>query len=1228
MSIPNINTLVDCADFSKTVQPYLYQFYDLPAQILQNISSPHGLKELYISTNPLILAFSLSLFLAPVFLIAAEINRNYSQVDRFWSILPTVYNAHYVVWAHINGLPTQRLNLLLAFSGIWSARLTYNYWRKGGYSIGSEDYRWEILRKYIPGPLFFVFDVLFISLAQSVLLFSVSMPTYVLLVTSKLTGENMLPLDVAFSQGLVGAVLGAAIADQQQWNYQNAKQEYRKSAKVPEKYSQEELERGFNTKGLWAYSRHPNFAAEQAGLVGLYLWSCYATKTYYNWSGIGAIAYLILFQASTWFTELVTAGKYPEYAEYQKKVAMFVPGPISALSGGFNSEAAAKLREEKTSSKTLQRHPAFCPPAYRSQVAHRCQRTYATVQPEDPKDPKGKEEQTSKNDDKTALGDKTKPGKSAPGFEQFYKNASPLSPSPENGKDGKPSANAKLTEQERKSLDALLNTVKKGLPTALGNDVDRAFQEIKQHGIPAEVREIMDSLKGGAPLTLATAARLVRLTNKMARQAAEKVVNEDSKDSKAKDKTPNFQATDPKEEGKQENKSGKTGSATEIKMDGSTFLIASFTAYLFYRLVIPSENSREITWQEFRTTFLDKGLVEKLTVVNQSRVRVNVHREATAQMHPESPAVHDNFHYYFTIGSVEAFERRLDDAQRELNIPSSERIPVAYTSEVPLANTILSFAPTALVIGFLLWFSRRASGGAGGGSSGIFGMGKSRAKKFNHETSIKIKFKDVAGMDEAKTEIMEFVSFLKDPGQYQRLGAKIPRGAILSGPPGTGKTLLAKATAGESQVPFFSVSGSEFVEMFVGVGPSRVRDLFANARKNTPCIIFIDEIDAIGKSRAKQTFGGGNDEREATLNQILTEMDGFNTSDQVVVLAGTNRPDVLDSALMRPGRFDRHIAIDRPTMEGRKQIFLVHLKKIVTKEDMENLTGRLAALTPGFSGADIANCCNEAALIAARTNAQSVELIHFEQAIERTIGGLEKKSLVLSPEEKRTVAYHEAGHAICGWYFKYADPLLKVSIIPRGQGALGYAQYLPAGDTYLMNVNQLMDRMAMTLAGRVSEELHFDTVTSGASDDFNKVTRMATAMVTKWGMSTKIGTLYFEDDEHRLQKPFSEETARSIDAEVRRIVDEAYKQCKDLLLEKKKEIGLVAEELLNKEALGRDDLVRLLGKRPFEDNKEFHKYFGGGAGTIGPQPQPPAPPPPPPLGGPDMPAPALFGRSP
>ncbi|EWC44046.1 mitochondrial respiratory chain complexes assembly protein YTA12 [Drechslerella stenobrocha 248] len=652
---------------------------------------------------------------------------------------------------------------------------------------------------------------------------------------------------------------------------------------------------------------------------------------------------------------------------------------------------------------------------------------------------------------------------------------------------------------------------------------------------------------------------------------------------------------------------GGNGKRMDIKMDLPSLLTSAVVTYFLYRTLVPGENGREITWEEFRTTFFDKGLVEKLTVVNRQKVKVNLNREATSRVYPDSGAVGGGLVYYFSIGSVEAFERRLDEAQHELGIPSSERIPVAYKDEISWFGTFLSLGPSLLLLGSFLWLSRRAS--SGGSQSGIFGIGKSRAKLFNHETDIKTKFKDVAGMDEAKEEIMEFVKFLQEPGVYKRLGAKIPRGAILSGPPGTGKTLLAKATAGEAQVPFFSVSGSEFVEMFVGVGPSRVRDLFAKARKNAPCIIFVDEIDAIGKSRAKSNFGGGNDERESTLNQLLTEMDGFNTSEQVVVLAGTNRPDVLDKALMRPGRFDRHIAIDRPTMEGRKQIFLVHLRRIVTNEDLDDLSGKLSALTPGFSGADIANCVNEAALIAARKIADSVQLTHFEQAIERVIGGLEKKSLVLSPQEKKTVAYHEAGHAVCGWYFKDADPLLKVSIIPRGQGALGYAQYLPAGDSYLMNVSQLMDRMAMTLGGRVSEELHFDSVTSGASDDFNKVTRMATAMVTKWGMSKDVGYLYFEEDPNQLHKPFSEETARKIDSEVRRLVDQAYNQCRTLLTERKREIGLVAEELLSKEVLGRDDMIRILGKRPFEErDKQFEKYFQSKEMSAPPPPATETPP--------------------
>lgn len=853
-----------------------------------------------------------------------------------------------------------------------------------------------------------------------------------------------------------------------------------------------------------------------------------------------------------------------------------------------------------TRSRTLQ----FSRSRFSSRLGPSIARSYATVNPGDPKPPRKNSKENKTPADQSSKSPAPEPNQNENGESKSSQpDSAEFSP---------------LTAEESKQIDDIANMIKSGLPKSQAKAVDEAIALIKKGGMPIELREILDAQQKdpNRRIDLATTVRLVGVFTKMSRMNIAEVRAKYGKNVQQNKAEPEQEETEEprlfeqsnkqqdREQGREKGKKKSDGPKPytfDLKMDTGTIIMSSLISYYIYSTLFPGESSRDITWQEFRTTFFDKGLVEKLTVINRNRVRVELHREALKNMYPQSPAIDPKFHYYFSIGSVEAFERRLDEAHAELGISSSERIPVAYSDEMPLSAAIFSFGPTILFVGALFWLSRRAASGAGG-QSGIFGIGKSRAKRFNHETDIKTKFADVAGMDEAKLEIMEFVSFLKDPSKYQSLGAKIPRGAILSGPPGTGKTLLAKATAGESGVPFFSVSGSEFVEMFVGVGPSRVRDLFTNARKNTPCIIFIDEIDAIGKARAKSNFGGGNDERESTLNQILTEMDGFNTSEQVVVLAGTNRPDVLDKALMRPGRFDRHISIDRPTMDGRKQIFKVHLKKIVTSVDINYLTGRLSALTPGFSGADIANCVNEAALIAARANATTVAMTHFEQAIERVIGGLEKKSLVLSPEEKKTVAYHEAGHAICGWFLKYADPLLKVSIIPRGQGALGYAQYLPAGgnDAYLMNVKQLMDRMAMTLGGRVSEEIWFDSVTSGASDDFNKVTRMATAMVTEWGMSEKIGYLNYKDDEQRLHKPFSEETARNIDAEVRRIVDEAYKQCRDLLLEKKDQLQAVAEELLKKEMLVRDDLVRILGKRPFEDQGEFHKYFDNTEGKSAP----------------------------
>jgi AFG3 family protein len=538
----------------------------------------------------------------------------------------------------------------------------------------------------------------------------------------------------------------------------------------------------------------------------------------------------------------------------------------------------------------------------------------------------------------------------------------------ENGENGEKKSDetpveetSKLTPGEEAQVRKFVSLVTPGMPKTAERMEKDILDYFRRNGIPEDLRKEITEINQGKLPNLGTSKKMFQLLRQMMKDENIKAQNKS-------------EGTKQDQEGEPAQKSGAhdagpgnakgTGGGGAPKGTGSNewnIIMAATIAYVLWR-GFPSEDSKEITWQEFRTTFLDKGLVEKIVIVNKNRAKVYMHREAVAATYPDSPAASANFHYYFTIGSVEAFERKMDDAQYELGIPSSERIPVAYAEEISWFGTFLSFGPTILVLGTLFYFTKRGAAGAGG-QSGIFGMGRSRARKFNHETDIKVKFADVAGMDEAKREIMEFVSFLKEPGRFQKLGAKIPRGAILSGPPGTGKTLLAKATAGESGVPFFSVSGSEFVEMFVGVGASRVRDLFANARKSTPCIIFIDEIDAIGRSRSKGNFGGGNDEREATLNQILTEMDGFNTSEQVVVLAGTNRPDVLDKALMRPGRFDRHINIDPPTMEGRAQIFAVHLKKIITKEDLEFLKGRLAALTPGFSGADIANCVNEAALI-------------------------------------------------------------------------------------------------------------------------------------------------------------------------------------------------------------------------------------------------------------------------
>ncbi|KAJ1566331.1 AAA ATPase afg3 [Cladochytrium tenue] len=634
-----------------------------------------------------------------------------------------------------------------------------------------------------------------------------------------------------------------------------------------------------------------------------------------------------------------------------------------------------------------------------------------------------------------------------------------------------------------------------------------------------------------------------------------------------------------------------------IKINPAMLLVYGVSlAFILYQFYGGMSVSTPITWHQFRNEMLDKGYVESLQVVNKQLVRVNLRGDAPLRGAgaPLSP-------YYFTIGSVESFERNLDAAQRELGIPPRERIPVSYMSEISTLSVLLNFAPTLILLGGLWYMTRRAAGGGSGPAQGIFGIGKSRAKLFNQENEVQVKFKDVAGMDEAKEEIMEFVKFLKDPQKYENLGAKIPKGAVLSGPPGTGKTLLAKATAGEAGVPFLSVSGSEFVEMFVGVGSSRVRDLFATAKKMAPSIVFIDEIDAIGKARGKGGFAGSNDERESTLNQLLVEMDGFGSSEHVVVLAGTNRPDVLDPALLRPGRFDRHISIDRPDIKGRAEIFKVHLKPIKTDEDRERLAKKLAALTPGFAGADVANVCNEAALIAARANASEVAEKHFEAAIERVIAGLEKKSKVLSPEEKRIVAHHEAGHAVAGWFLQHAHPLLKVSIIPRGSAALGYAQYLPR-DEYLNSTQQIIDMMCMTLGGRVSEQLFFNSVTTGAQDDLQKVTRMASAIVATYGMNPRLGNVSYgnpDDRQQQLQKPYSEETARLIDEEVRAMIAQAYDRTTQLLTEKKGLVAAVAARLLDKEVLNRDDLIELLGPRPYAEQSSYLEFLGQPSSSAG-----------------------------
>ena len=539
---------------------------------------------------------------------------------------------------------------------------------------------------------------------------------------------------------------------------------------------------------------------------------------------------------------------------------------------------------------------------------------------------------------------------------------------------------------------------------------------------------------------------------------------------------------------------------------------------------------------------------------------------------------------FFPIVDEKTFALQMQDFYKKY--PNIQEIPDSPDDEGELFGQMVSTLLPILLIGLLFVMMMRKVGGTGGGSGGpggIFNIGKSKATLFDKASRVNINFGDVAGLDEAKVEVKEIVDFLKNPKKYTALGGKIPKGALLIGPPGTGKTLLAKAVAGEAQVPFFSLSGSDFVEMFVGVGASRVRDLFKQAREKAPCIIFIDEIDAIGRARGKNMMMS-NDERENTLNQLLVEMDGFGTDLGIIILAATNRPDVLDSALLRPGRFDRQITIDKPDMVGREAIFKVHLEPIKISTTLDIY--KLAEQTPGFAGADIANVCNEAALIAARKNKEAVDMSDFQDAIDRVIGGLEKKNKIISPEEKQIIAYHEAGHAICGWYLEHAYPLLKVTVVPRGSAALGYAQYTPK-EQYLYNTDQLMDQICMTLGGRASEEIFFGKISTGASNDLQQITKIAYSMITVYGMNDKVGNISYYDpnQENTFTKPFSEETGKMIDQEVRDLISKAYIRTIELLTQKKGDVELLAKELLKKEVLFKSDVEALIGKRPYEEKK-------------------------------------------
>ena len=605
---------------------------------------------------------------------------------------------------------------------------------------------------------------------------------------------------------------------------------------------------------------------------------------------------------------------------------------------------------------------------------------------------------------------------------------------------------------------------------------------------------------------------------------------------------------------------------------------------------------RETTQKRFEKMMADKE-VARVTIVNDKSVEVTLKPEVLKDDKYKTITKENNnyfggesaSHYQFQVTSAETFKKDFDKMQE--GIPDGDKAELVVDTRNDWTSFLGTWGFFIVMILVMYFILGRMSGGVGPGGQ-IFNIGRSRATLFDAENKVKITFNDVAGLDEAKEEIKEIVEYLQSPDKFKKLGAKIPKGALLVGPPGTGKTLLAKAVAGEAGVPFFSLSGSDFVEMFVGVGAARVRDLFKQAKEKAPCIIFIDEIDAVGRSRGRGgNMPGSNDERENTLNSLLVEMDGFATDSGIIIVAATNRPDVLDPALLRPGRFDRQISVDKPDVIGREAIFKVHLKPLKLSTDVN--IQKLSSQTPGFAGAEIANVCNEAALIAARRDRDEVTMQDFQDAMDRVIGGLEKKNKLISPEEKQIVAYHEAGHAVAGWFLEHADPLVKVSIVPRGVAALGYAQYLPR-EQYLYRTEQLFDEMCMTLGGRAAEDVIFGKISTGALSDLERVTKVAYSMVTMYGMNDRIGNVSYYDSkqsDYAFTKPYSESTSQAIDEEVRKLIEQAYQFVKNMLSERRGALEVIAQELLEKEILFQSDLEKLIGKRPYEKETSYQAYI-------------------------------------